>query len=161
MTVLNEADGWAAWAQLAPQVGRLRGWLEEVANGYLAVADDDVSDGLGAAISNMRGRLSRLDRGGEHAEAVIKEVPGAVAKWVRLANELGADINEAARDLQSRGWLSKAARFWEEVVIQSANDLGSGVTTVVNDVGAAISDPPSLVKWLVVGAVALAVLKLK
>jgi hypothetical protein len=105
--------------------------------------------------------LVRLDRGGELADAVVKGQAGAVDMWLRVANRAGADLNEVAKDLQERGLLSKVARFWDEVVIQSVNDLGSGVTTVVQDVGAAINEPPSLVKWLVVGAVALAVMKFK
>lgn len=111
-----------------------------------SVLTDAQRNGARSSLSSARVWLDRL---GPSGDLYGKVAAGSLsfAKWAEIANAQGAQIQNA---VDASDWRATASRMWSEIVVTSA-------AQVVDDVKGAVPEAIGLTKWLVVGAVAVAV----
>lgn len=102
---------------------------------------------------------ARLDSSGDLGAAALE---GRIteARWVAILNEQGRSLETIWSSL---GENTTAARFWNEVIVQSGSDLvqlgGKTADQLSNAAGRLAEEGPGLFRWAVVALVAYVALQ--
>lgn len=125
--------------------------LEAAAVYAAANLDEAAAAAARGSLSMYAGKVDELGPAGRLGQAVLAGTMDE-AKWVNVANYVGQGLTALINDLHDAD--QTVARVWSEIVLPSADELGQDL----KDAGNALkNEGPGLLKWAVVGLVAIAV----
>lgn len=158
MTAITYVGAPQAWAPFASALSSLRASLAAIEARLRAGAfGSGFAQAFPGRVASTRGWLDRLDRSGDLGAGVLAGTFES-SRWASIANVQRAAMLSMAADLGDEGLVT---RFVGEVVVPTIEGLGvvGGQAWQLAQDG--LKAAPSLLRWLVVGLVAFAVVKVR